>query len=183
MAEARRMKVSFELSPKDVRYFQERLRRVRAQGESRDEQRVIREAGRLVRNARAAEPPEFVLQRIDQLDQLALMLVDEEWRLEGKDRARILDALAYFAEPDDLIPDRVPGVGYLDDAIMVELVVRELRHAIEAYQDFCEVRRNDPAARGAARREARRRALQGRMRRRVRRDREASTLASALRLW
>ena len=183
MAEPRRLKVSFELSVEDVRYFQERLRRVRTQGESRDEQRVIREAGLLVKQARAADPPEFVLERIEKLDQLALMVLDEEWRLEGKDRAAILDALAYFAEPDDLIPDRVPGVGYLDDAIMVELVVRELRHAIEAYEDFCELRRNDPAARDAAKREAKRRALQARMRRRVERDRDGSTLASALRLW
>ena len=48
----------------------------------------------------------------------------------------MLNALAYFAEPDDLIPDQIPGLGFLDDAIMVELVVRELRHEIEAYEDF-----------------------------------------------
>ena len=171
MPEPRRMRISFELSPKDLRYFRDRLRDVRRRGGKQGEGEVIRRAAMLVKQARAAEPPDFVLQRIEKLDQLTLMLVDEDWRLEGRDRARILGALAYFADPDDLIPDRVPGVGYLDDAIMVELVVRDLKHELEAYEDFCETRRTDPALHDAAKREARRRALQARMRRRVRRDR------------
>jgi len=56
-----------------------------------------------------------------------------------------LNALAYFTEPDDLIPDHIPGLGFLDDAIMVELVVRELEHEIEAYRDFCEFREQHSA--------------------------------------
>jgi len=181
------VKVSFELGPKDLRYFRDRLRHVRDRYGPKDESRVLRKAARLVKKAEAAEPPEFVLSRIEKLDQLTLMLVDEDWRLEGRDRARILNALAYFAEPDDLIPDRVPGVGYLDDAIMVELVVQELRHEIEAYEDFCESRKRSAIARDVQKRETRRRALQARMRRRTRSDREKlksrSPGSSRLRLW
>jgi hypothetical protein len=44
--------------------------------------------------------------------------------------------LAYFSDPEDLIPDNIPVLGFLDDAIMVELVTRELHHDIEAYRDF-----------------------------------------------
>ena len=29
----------------------------------------------------------------------------------------ILGALVYFCDPEDLIPDNIPGLGYLDDAI------------------------------------------------------------------
>ena len=53
---------------------------------------------------------------------------------------RVVRAMAYFAEPDDLIADRIPGIGFLDDAIMVELVVRDLEHEIGAYQEFCQFR-------------------------------------------
>ena len=129
--------------------------------------RTLRRAARLVSAARAAAPPAFMLAGIEKLDRLTLMLVDEEWRLEGRDRARILDALAYFAEPDDIISDGTPGLGYLDDAIMIELVAQELRHEIEAYDDFCEVRKQLP--RNLERRAVRREALQERMRRRLRR--------------
>ena len=92
----------------------------------------------------------------------------------GRDRDRVLRGMSYFAEPDDIIPDKVPVLGFLDDAIMVELVVEELKHEIDAYRDFCAFRdtraaragkNEDPATR-AQWIETRRRALHRRMRRR-----------------
>ncbi len=87
----------------------------------------------------------------------------------------MVSALAYFNEPRDLIPDDVPGFGFLDDAVMVELVVQELKHDLEAYDDFCNYRRTEAGKRrgngkAVVTREqwldARRRQLHGRMRRR-----------------
>ena len=93
----------------------------------------------------------------------------------------MLNALAYFAEPEDLIPDHIPGLGFLDDAIMIELVARELRHEIEAYDDFCAFRDREGARRRSKGQdddvtrgqwlETRRTELMSRMRRRRRRDR------------
>jgi hypothetical protein len=40
----------------------------------------------------------------------------------------------------DVIPDNLPGLGYLDDALVAELVVRELGHDLDAYRDFCRYR-------------------------------------------
>lgn len=188
------MKVSFELSPKDIRYFREQLRAVRSGNTAKDEDTVIRMAEQLVEEATAAEPPEFVLVRLVKLEQLIDMLRDEEWRLQGRDRARILDALAYFVDPDDMIPDKLPGIGYLDDAIMVELVVTELGHELEAYEDFCQFRttREDRFGKDedpATRQEwiiSRRKALHARMRRRRSRRRTRSSgggSKSPLSLW
>ncbi len=182
------MKVSFELSPRDIRFFRERLKQVRASASSSNEPLVIRGAKNLVKEAIAAEPPDFVIERIHKLEQLIEMLQDSEWRLEGRDRTRILDALAYFVDPDDMIPDKLPGIGYIDDAIMVELVVRELSHEIDAYEDFCEYRSRRPKAEDSDRLEARRVALQARMRRRRRRERSdrrsrSTSSSSRIRLW
>ncbi len=182
------MKVSFELSPRDIRFFRERLKQVRGSDGASNERVVIREAAKLVKESIASEPPDFVVERIQKLEQLIEMLRDREWRLEGADRARILDAIAYFVDPDDLIPDRIPGIGYLDDAIMVELVARELKHEIEAYEDFCECRKRRPKTEDAARLEARREALQARMRRRRRRERSEkrsrrASSSTRVRLW
>ncbi len=169
------LKVTFELSDSDLRYFRECLKRVREGGHAEDEPSVIGGATRLVKEVLQVQVPDFVRERILKLEQLTRMLEDGEWRLEGEDRARVLNALAYFVDPDDLIPDKLPGIGYLDDAIMVELVVQELRHEIEAYDDFCRFRDGARQTRSldAEKLAARRLVLQSRMRRRRRRDRSA----------
>jgi uncharacterized membrane protein YkvA (DUF1232 family) len=181
------MKVSFELSPRDIRFFRDRLKQVRSSDSASDESVVIQGAVDLVDEAIAAKPPDFVVERIHTLEQLIEMLRDEDWRLEGEDRARILDAIAYFVDPDDLIPDRIPGIGYLDDAIMVELVASELTHEIEAYEDFCEYRKRCPKMAKQPKLETRRKALQSRMRRRSRRERSNQrsrrSSSSRVRLW
>ena len=56
----------------------------------------------------------------------------------------VLAALAYVCDPEDIIPDDIPGIGLLDDAVMIELVFRELRHEIEAYEDFRRYRTSIP---------------------------------------
>lgn len=165
------MKIVLELSDKDLRYFRGCLQKVRKGRKAADESIVLREARKLMKEVKEAEAPEFVQERFRRLEMLVDMLQDTKWRLVSTDRARVLNALAYFVDPDDLIPDRTPGIGYLDDAIMVELVVQELRHEIDAYEKFCEFRAK--ARRAPEETEARRAALQARMRRNRRREREA----------
>lgn len=164
------MKISIELTDADMRYFRERLQAVRDGEHATDEPTVLSSAKELVTKVLAGEVPEFVRDRIGKLSLLVRMVEDAEWRLEGNDRRRVLEVLAYFADPDDLIPDRIPGLGYLDDAIMVELVVGELRHEIEAYEAFCAFRKERGPDRGAL--EASRQRLQARMRRRRQTDLE-----------
>ena len=86
-------------------------------------------------------------------------------------------ALAYFSEPEDLIPDDIPGLGFIDDAIMIEMVTLELEHEIHAYRDFCVFRAAEASRLGdkapemgrSEWMESRRQELHSRMRRRRRR--------------
>ena len=167
------MRISFELSDKDIRYFRKVLKKVRAGRNAENEKIILREAEALLDEVKRTEAPQYVQHRIAQLGELIAMLEDKDWRLEGPDRKRVLNALAYFADPDDLIHDRVPGLGYLDDAIMVELVVQDLKHEIEAYDAFVAYRLERRKKKGLSEDalEKRRASLQGRMRRRRRSDR------------
>jgi uncharacterized membrane protein YkvA (DUF1232 family) len=175
------MKVSFELSDRDLRYFKQVMAAVRKRARDTEESEVTQAANRLLGELCREALPEFVEQRLKKLQQMTAMLEDAEWALAGADRKRVVEALAYFAEPEDLIPDCIPGLGYLDDAIMVELVVQELRHEVAAYADFCQHRASRDRRLGAdqdpLRREewlkAQRRQLHGRMRRRRQRMRSA----------
>jgi uncharacterized membrane protein YkvA (DUF1232 family) len=68
------------------------------------------------------------------------MLTDDEWHLPEADRERLLATFIYFADPEDILPDHIPVIGYLDDVIIIELVMRELHHVRMAYEDFCQFR-------------------------------------------
>jgi uncharacterized membrane protein YkvA (DUF1232 family) len=173
------MNITFELSDKDLKYFKRIIKEVRERSAGIDEAKLVAGVRKLIEEIRGAHAAGFVVQRLEKLERMVKMLEDKEWDMEGKDRSRVADGLVYFAEGEDLIPDRIPGLGYLDDAIMIELVVQDLKHEIEAYDDFCKYRVSKKKLLGGkdakASREkwltARRGQLHSRMRRRRRRDR------------
>lgn len=190
------LKVTFELSDKDLRHFRSMMQRARKSAHRTPEKKIVARARKLAAAVEAAEVPDFVRERLAHLPKLVAMLEDKDWSLSGENRDRIVSALAYFNEPIDLIPDSVPGLGYIDDAIMVELVVAELQPDIKAYADFCSFREKlDGKGKRAAARdpedqaslEARRSELHARMRRRrVRRRASKQRSPSATRpfsLW
>lgn len=155
--------IAFTLEEADLEYFRNRLEGSVNEEALKNEAKIIDGALKLVAEALAAKPPHFVQDSLNKLEPLIAMLRDDQWRLEGEDRQRVLAALSYFAEPDDMIPDRIPGIGFLDDAIMIELVAEGLAAEIEAYKDFV-VKKALPSSDLEAEREA----LQTRMRRRRR---------------
>jgi uncharacterized membrane protein YkvA (DUF1232 family) len=170
------LKVTFELAKADLDHFRRVMKNARAAAKNRGREEVLAGAGAMLSSIEGVEIPEFIRDRLERIRSLIQMVRDEEWRLPEPEGSQVLNSLAYFAEPEDLIPDDVPGLGFLDDAIMVELVVRELKHEIDAYHDFCTFR----AARDAGDHDpvdreewlaARRQALQSRMRNRRRGER------------
>jgi len=167
------LRISFELDDQDLQHFQLIMDEARRAASRMAPEDIVAAAENLLTEVPEHGAPGFILERLDKLRLMIRMLSDIEWRLPHNDASRVLNALAYFAEPEDLIPDHIPGLGFLDDAIMIELVVRELRHEVEAYHDFCEYRDHQTAKGDGASRaswlEARRKELQARMRRRRRR--------------
>jgi uncharacterized membrane protein YkvA (DUF1232 family) len=162
------LKVEFELSESDIAFFKDRLDKARASRDGDSDQMVIEGVAAMTKEALAANPPKFVRDRLAMLDPLLAMLRDDDWKLAGDDRKRVLDALAYFVDPDDLIPDRIPGIGYIDDAIMIDLVSAGLEPELEAYADFVAHRTELASGKSedAAPLEEARKVMQGRMRRR-----------------
>jgi uncharacterized membrane protein YkvA (DUF1232 family) len=140
------LRVSFELSPNDVKHFREAMRKARLTVRDAEDSDIIDAARSLFTDVGTARLPAYVRERIDRLQAMVDMFEDKEWQMSRSEQERILSALVYFCDPEDLIPDDIPGLGFLDDAIMIELAVRELRHEIEAYQDFCKFRRKYDAA-------------------------------------
>lgn len=134
------LRIQFDLDEGDLRHFRRLMREARSGAKDIEDEIIIESAEGLLEQVRGATVPTFVAERLETLGTLIDMLRDEEWQIPARERKRVLTALTYFAEPEDLIPDHIPALGFLDDAIMIELVSRELRHEIEAYHDFCEFR-------------------------------------------
>ena len=170
VAASETLRINFELGPEDIEYFRDRLSKARRNRALRDDDRVILAAEALAVKALESQPPTFVVSRMLTLQNMVEMLKDRDWALEADDRDRVLEVLAYFADPKDIIPDELPGIGFLDDAIMIDLAAIDLHPELEAYAEFCD-NRDDLAAQQADAQPLKvaRDELQSRMRRRRRR--------------
>jgi uncharacterized membrane protein YkvA (DUF1232 family) len=175
------LRVSFDLEESDLNHFRLIMREARNAAANSSPEEIVAGARNRLAQVGRDKVPHFIGERLANLDLMIRMLADHEWRLPKQESARVLNALAYFSEPNDLIPDHIPGLGFLDDAIMIELVARELKHELEAYRDFCAFRERNPSAKPRspdATRDAwleeRRKELQSRMRRRRKRNHAAA---------
>lgn len=135
------MKISFELTDRDLGFFRDALKQSREAVRDADESEIIDAISDVLDEIRRNEPlPDFVAERLPDLESLISMLADDEWQLPEENREQLLATFVYFADPEDILPDDIPVIGYLDDIIVIELVIREMLHVREAYADFCEFR-------------------------------------------
>jgi uncharacterized membrane protein YkvA (DUF1232 family) len=142
------LKIALELSDEDLAYYTQVLDSVWKKNSKRPEKEILASAREGLKRAHKAKAPEYVTARLADIGTLVDLLADTEWPVEGGDRRRILAAVGYFGLTKDMISDKIPGIGYLDDAIMAELVKRELKPDLEGYRNFCAYRDNEEAQRG-----------------------------------
>ncbi|WP_026375123.1 YkvA family protein [Aestuariibacter salexigens] len=140
--------VSFELSENDLEHFRALMKVAIEKASALSEQEILEKASALCKEMESANVPDFVTSRLRSLELLVESVKDEEWQMPEDERKEILTSLAYFAEPHDLVPDNIPGLGYVDDAIMIELVIQDMSLDLEAYQSFCSFRRTEENRRG-----------------------------------
>ena len=130
------LKITFTLSAKDVAHLKRILRHASAAAKGQSAEQIVRAARAMARSVREAKPPDYVAERVEKLEKIADLAEDKSWAPPQSVQRRVMTALAYFTNPQDLIPDPIPGLGYLDDAIMIELVAQDLKHELRGYQQF-----------------------------------------------
>ena len=176
------MRFVINLTERDLNFFRQALKKSRDAVRHADESEIIEAIGDVLADIKREQPlPDFVEKRIPELESLIRMLQDGEWALPKDERERLLATFVYFGDPEDILPDYIPVIGYLDDVIMIELVVRELHHVRVAYDDFCEYRaeydkQHKSGQDRAVRRDRidrKRQQLHQRMKRRMTKDRRA----------
>lgn len=85
--------------------------------------------------------PAFVTSRLDALRRVAALMDDPGWDA-GAD---LLDCFRtvhdYMEDPAGLLPDDLPVVGRLDDAVLIDVALQLHREELADYEDFCRFRR------------------------------------------
>lgn len=140
--------LNFELNDRDLEHFESVMKAANKAAEGKSAEEITDCAGQLLVDAQKGHVPDFILERLLRLDDMIAMVRDTGWALEEGDRQRVLSALTYFCDPNDVIADHIEVLGFLDDAVMIELCVRDLQHEIEAYDEFCEYRQREAGQRG-----------------------------------
>ncbi len=166
--------INMELTDQDLAHFQVAKEKALEISKHMSIAEITQAASDLLLKAQQSDPPQFVKDRLLLLDSFIAMARDEGWALTDDDMVHVRVALAYFATAADAIPDHLPVLGFLDDAIMIELSARDLCHELDAYNDFCDFRDREARRHGVAPEnvgraewlEGRREELQERMRRR-----------------
>jgi uncharacterized membrane protein YkvA (DUF1232 family) len=134
---ASHFKITFELDEQDTKYFQDLYRTAKKNAKAEDAPRIMAEVKSLIQRVRSAKRvPNFVRDAITTLEDLMQMLEDKQYQLPRAVAESAVAGLAYFANAQDVIPDHIPALGFLDDAIMISIVADEFKHELWAYRKF-----------------------------------------------
>ena len=140
--------ITIELSDKDIERLNHAVKATSQAADKASIEAATAAATKLIEDASKGEVPDFITQRLHKLDAMIAMVRDEGWAMGGEDQQRVLSALAYFIDPNDIIADSTPVLGFLDDAIMIEICTVELAPELAAYAEFCDFRHNEAESRG-----------------------------------
>jgi uncharacterized membrane protein YkvA (DUF1232 family) len=138
---AGKTKISFTLDDADLAYFRAIFRAAKQNAVDVERAKIEQGVRRLIEDVRKAKrAPGFVLEAVQTLEDLLRLLDDADYGAPASVHRSVLAALAYFADAKDVIPDDIPMVGFLDDAIMIRMVDEELKHELWGYRKFCKFR-------------------------------------------
>jgi len=138
---ASKFKVTFTLDESDAEYFRTLYRKAKKGAADLEPAKIIQEARDIVARVRASrKTPSFVVDAISVLADLTDLIQDQDYAAPKGVHSQVLAAIAYFSNPQDLVPDHIPGLGFLDDAIMVKFIEEEFRHELWGYRRFRKLR-------------------------------------------
>ncbi len=108
-------------------------------------------ARRVLRAAAKGQESTFIKVRMRRAGEVRAALNDAQWAI-GKDlRAKMSLLIDYLdREANALIPNDLPFVGLLDDAILVDVAMNAVRDELDEYADFCRFRMAEAGSRDVA---------------------------------
>ena len=78
------------------------------------------------------------------VEMLGVYVKGEYKKIPKKTLIIIVAALIYLVNPFDLIPDFIPGIGYIDDARVIIFVFQSIFEDIQKFEKWKESKASDP---------------------------------------
>ncbi|WHZ18828.1 MAG: hypothetical protein OJF55_000977 [Rhodanobacteraceae bacterium] len=132
----------------DLVRFNDCVARVAPGTPALDGPQIAAAARRLSRAVGAGNESRFILTRLRRACEMRALLGDANWSCEPALRERMQAVVGYIDDAPGLIPDDVPAIGGLDDALLVDLAMESLRGELDEYADFCRYRAGEAARLG-----------------------------------
>lgn len=131
---------SFDISPSAMGRFNDLLGAL-GSAQPVDCDRLVTAARSLCQVEMSCDMPVCIRQRLRRVRAAVSMAADRRWEAPSSVVGVVRLVAAYVASNDDLIPDRVPTVGRLDDAIAIDAAWVTVAEEVRGYVDFRRLRR------------------------------------------
>ena len=142
------MDVHINLTDSDLERFVTAMKARKTPSDTASMTTTVAEVRKVLQQTKVDDLPEFIATRLKSVETMVAMLEDTGFGLPEENRTNVLTALSYFVNADDEIPDSLPIIGFLDDAIIIELCTRDLAPEIQAYNEFHQWRDAEARRRG-----------------------------------
>lgn len=143
----RRQIGAFSLSSQGLDQFNDLLARL-GRPQPLDSDQIVTAARCLIDAESVEVVPACIAQRLDRAEALASLLGDQAWSPASSSAMSLREVFDYLRERNDLIPDWLPRVGRLDDAIVLDTAWPMVSAEVFDYQDFCRLRHLEASMRG-----------------------------------
>lgn len=140
-----------DLDPGALRHFNDLIAQIDLDHAALQRDQVASAARELIDQPREAHAPACISQRMRRAGALDLMLTDPEWETLALVQVVAAIVVDYLRDSCNLIPNGLPVVGRLDDAVMVETAWPSAANEVRDYLDFCRLRRIEAELRGEQR--------------------------------
>jgi len=100
----------------------------------------IKQARKEIAEIRSTNADSYILNQVNNLEAMMSMVEDKVWKIKKNSMEKINATIKYFVDDDDIIPDNIPGIGYLDDCIIIDNTMDEVCDELSEFEDFSRTR-------------------------------------------
>ena len=131
---------SLELHDHELHRFNDLARRLAPGQQPFTLDQIAGAARRVLRAAAKGQDSTFIKVRMRRAGEMRAAYKDLRWRMAPAIKADMGSLLEYLDSDTGLIPNHIPTVGLLDDAILVDVSMNKFRTELDEYADFCRFR-------------------------------------------